>query len=68
LDIGVGPVAVCENDLIRILYGCMVPIVLRPKGSLHEVIGDSHINGFMKGEAIEKPGRHTQNSHEFVIE
>ncbi|OCK77529.1 hypothetical protein K432DRAFT_117644 [Lepidopterella palustris CBS 459.81] len=41
------------GDSIYILFGCNVPLVLRPKGPNYELVGQAFINGLMYGEAIE---------------
>jgi hypothetical protein len=49
------------GDLVCILYGCSVPIVLRPRairrdGEVHECyefIGECYVHGVMEGEAID---------------
>ena len=46
------PKAGKEGDIISVLYGCFVPVLLRPKGSAYEVIGTCYIHGIMDGEAV----------------
>ena len=45
----------CEvGDLVCILYGCSVPVILRPRsdGAGHTFIGECYVHGMMDGEAI----------------
>jgi hypothetical protein len=44
------------GDQIAIIDGCRVPVVLRrDKGTgMHEVVGDSIIKGYMRGEGAKK--------------
>lgn len=46
------PKAGKEGDIISVLYGCFVPVLLRPKGNAYEVIGTCYIHGIMDGEAV----------------
>lgn len=41
-----------KGDLIVILFGCSTPIVIRPRGSRFQVIGEAYVQGFMDGEAL----------------
>jgi Heterokaryon incompatibility protein (HET) len=41
------------GDRIVILFGCNVPLVLRPKNQYFELVGQAFVNGMMYGEAIE---------------
>jgi hypothetical protein len=54
--LGLAPPEAKENDLIFILFGCSVPVVLRPKyesgDDCYTFIGECYINGVMNGEAL----------------
>jgi hypothetical protein len=51
--VGLGPSKTQEKDVIAILYGCSVPVILRPAGQDdYEFIGEAYIHGKMDGEAI----------------
>jgi hypothetical protein len=52
--VGLGPRKTQEGDVIAILYGCSVPVILRPVVGTHdhEFIGEAYIHGKMDGEAI----------------
>ncbi|RDW58486.1 hypothetical protein BP5796_12416 [Coleophoma crateriformis] len=55
--IGLAPMAAREGDVICILYGCTVPVVLRPSDGSRthwSVIGECYLHGMMDGEAIER--------------
>ena len=59
---GLGPQGTEIGDLICILYGCSVPVILRPHKPIqdsdeishYEVVGESYIYGMMDGEAFAK--------------
>jgi hypothetical protein len=57
--VGLGPSKTKKGDIIAILYGCSVPVILRPvRDSPREVqdyefIGEAYIHGKMDGEAID---------------
>ncbi len=44
-----------KGDIVAILFGCDVPVVLRPQRDHYKFIGTCYLSGFMHGEAI---GRH----------
>lgn len=46
------PEAGKKGDVISVLYGCSLPVLLRPKGNAYEVIGTCYIHGIMDGEAV----------------
>ncbi|KAI8664920.1 HET domain-containing protein [Fusarium sp. Ph1] len=50
---GMGGLAVEENDSVWVVSSCPVPLVLRPRedGS-YQLIGDSYVHGIMHGEAV----------------
>lgn len=52
---GLGPAIAQKDDLVAIIYGCSVPVVLRPYyGTVghYTLVGESYIHGFMEGEAL----------------
>ena len=46
------PEAGKTGDVISVLYGCFLPVLLRPKGNAYEMIGTCYIYGIMDGEAV----------------
>ncbi|KAK6331354.1 hypothetical protein TWF730_004435 [Orbilia blumenaviensis] len=58
---GLCPEATKNDDLLCILYGCSVPVILRPKGKplpgknqqSYMVVGEAYVHGKMDGEAID---------------
>lgn len=46
------PATIELTDKIYIIVGCSMPVVLRPVGKLHVVVGECYVDGFMKGEAM----------------
>lgn len=56
--IGLVPMATQVDDIICILYGCSVPVVLRPYDrtagyGLFQLVGECYVHGMMDGEAME---------------
>ena len=58
---GLGPKGTQKGDLVCILYGCSVPVILRPHIATdssiieyYEIVGESYIYGMMDGEAVSK--------------
>lgn len=54
--VGLAPRESQVSDRVCILYGCSVPVTLRPretsKGSCWQVIGECYVDGKMEGEAL----------------
>lgn len=44
-----------QGDVICILFGCHVPVILRPEegGSTYSWIGESYVHGIMDGQAMD---------------
>ena len=51
--LGLAPEEVEVDDVIAILYGCNFPVVLRPCGDFHSLVGECYVDGMMEGEMIE---------------
>ncbi|EME40089.1 hypothetical protein DOTSEDRAFT_158763 [Dothistroma septosporum NZE10] len=52
--VGMVPQTARKNDIVCVLFGCSVPMVLRPVGDgTHKVVGEAYVHGFMDGEALE---------------
>jgi hypothetical protein len=51
---GLGPSDVREDDVVCILFGCSVPVILRPNhdGTAHGFVGECYVHGKMDGEAL----------------
>lgn len=51
---GLAPKEAEEGDLVCILFGCTVPVILRPiEGlGLYKLVGESYVHGVMDGEAM----------------
>jgi hypothetical protein len=50
--VGLVPIECAKDDLICVLPGCRFPVILRPQGNHHILIGEAYVDGFMFGEAI----------------
>jgi hypothetical protein len=51
-SMGVGPDSMMEGDVIAILFGGMVPYLLRSIGSGYKFVGECYVPGLMDGEAV----------------
>jgi hypothetical protein len=55
--VGLAPMAAQAGDVICVLYGCSVPVVLRPQSedgrSFFQLVGECYVHGIMDGEAVE---------------
>jgi hypothetical protein len=51
--LGKGWESISSGGLVCGIFGCDVPLVLRPVGSHYELIGDCYVEGIMEGEAME---------------
>ena len=53
---GLGPTESQKGDIVCILFGCSVPVVLRPVGTkdlpAFHFIGEAYIHGIMEGQAL----------------
>lgn len=53
--VGLAPSHAEVNDVIVIIYGAIVPFVLRDVGNHRsELVGESYVHGIMDGEYVEK--------------
>ncbi|KAK3346415.1 heterokaryon incompatibility protein-domain-containing protein [Lasiosphaeria hispida] len=69
---GLGPAAAREGDVVVVLFGAIVPFVLRPADGpdgrkCWKIVGECLVPGFMQGEAVEqagllKPGSYSRES------
>jgi len=55
--VGLGPLDTAKDDVIAILYGCSVPVILRPSGSYnrpqgYRFLGEAYIDGKMDAECM----------------
>lgn len=59
--VGIAPKQAQKGDLICVLFGCSVPVVLRPcqtpsapdAAPIYEVVGECYVDGFMEGEMLD---------------
>ena len=40
------------GDVICVVFGCSVPLVVRPLEERWQVVGEAYVQGFMDGEAL----------------
>ncbi len=50
---GLGPRDTREGDVVFVLYGCSVPVVLRPDGDGWLFVGEVFVAGIMDGEVVQ---------------
>jgi hypothetical protein len=48
--LGMGPAIAEEGDYIALAQGARIPLVVRDKGDLWELVGDAYVHGVMDGE------------------
>ena len=65
--VGLGPSVMREQDLVCILFGCMVPFILRKQGSRYRFVGECYVHGIMKGEAIQSWSKGDVAQQEFTL-
>jgi len=61
--VGLGPSVLQKNDAVVVLFGCLVPFILRQQGDEYRLVGETYVHGIMMGEAIEmlrEQALHTQ--------
>ncbi|KAK7957861.1 HET-domain-containing protein [Apiospora saccharicola] len=52
--IGKGPRNLEQGDYVAVIYGCRIPLVLRPSGQYFQLIGPCYMHGAMFGEIIDQ--------------
>ncbi|KAF4626362.1 hypothetical protein G7Y89_g11798 [Cudoniella acicularis] len=50
---GLAPMRAAESDKICVIFGCSVPVILRPIDGYHILIGTAYVDGYMTGEALD---------------
>jgi hypothetical protein len=51
--IGVADSRSRHTDIIAVLFGALVPLILKRIGEHYKVVGDSYLHGFIRGEVIQ---------------
>lgn len=52
--IGLGPRAMKTGDIVCVLFGCRIPMILRPENNYYLLVSEAYVHGIMNGEAIER--------------
>ena len=65
--VGLGPSVTREQDLVCVLFGCMVPFILRKQGDRYRLVGECYVHGIMKGEAIQSWSKGDLSKQEFTL-
>jgi len=50
--VGLAPADANQKDIICVLLGCRYPVILRPQGDHHILVGEAYVEEFMNGEAM----------------
>jgi hypothetical protein len=64
---GLAPIDAQEGDVVGVLFGCAVPVLLRPEGDHYLLVGEVFVHGFMNGEAIELKEKGELEVRNFVM-
>jgi hypothetical protein len=64
---GLAPEDAQEGDSICVLFGCSLPMLLRPRRETFEVIGPAYFQGIINGEAVEEMENGRVQKQEFVL-
>lgn len=66
--IGLAPMAAQVGDIICVLFGCSVPVVLRPQtGGWFQLVGECYVYGIMNGEVCETAKSSGYSEQEFEL-
>jgi hypothetical protein len=59
--LGLGPRGLTKGDFVCLLYGCGVPMVLRPASNgAYSIVGEAYVHSLMDGEAVESCHQFTE--------
>jgi hypothetical protein len=59
--LGLGPRGLAKDDIVCVIYGCGVPIILRPTQSGDFLlVGEAYVHSMMDGEAIESSNKYRE--------
>jgi hypothetical protein len=65
--VGLAGEEVLEGDVICVLFGCSLPVILRPVGDHFIYVGEAYADGYMWGRAIEELDEGAYEVREFEI-
>lgn len=65
--IGMVPELARHGDIIAVMFGCRLPVVLRPKGKHFLFIGECYVHGLMFGESMDDLKRGVYKIVEFEL-
>lgn len=51
--VGIGTDNIENGDVVSIVFGADMPLILRPFGTFHELVGAAYVHGVMRGEAAD---------------
>lgn len=60
---GLGPRVLATDDLVCLIYGCGVPLVLRPiRRDCYQLVGEAYVHAIMNGDANPDTTQHERVS------
>lgn len=65
--IGMVPELTRHGDIVAVMFGCRLPVVLRPKGKHFLFIGECYVHGLMYGESMDDLKRGLYRIVEFEL-
>jgi len=66
-NMGLAPLHARPGDIVVVLYGCALPVILRPTEGHFEFVGQTYIHGWMTGEAVDLAEKGELEDKWFVI-
>jgi hypothetical protein len=64
--LGLGPRVLATDDMLCFVYGCGVPLILRPtQGDQYRIVGEAYVHSIMDGEFL--PGHNLYNEISVTI-
>jgi hypothetical protein len=51
--VGIGPDNIKNGDLVSIVFGADMPLILRPFGKFHKLVGAAYVHGVMNGVVVD---------------
>ena len=68
--VGMAPSRAVKGDVLAVLFGCSVPVLLRPRNqerTSYAFIGECYVHGYMNGEAIQELNSGMRQEETFML-
>jgi hypothetical protein len=65
--IGTAPMETKDGDMICLVFGCPVPLIVRPQEDYHIIVGWAYIYGMMNGEMMDELREGRLHTEEFTF-